>query len=59
MSRKHYTLLAHIIRQETTMKQLARESLDEERELVRHLCNLLGRDYENFDRNKFTEACGI
>jgi hypothetical protein len=59
MSRKHYTLLAHFIRQEITMKQLARESLDEERELVRHLCNLLGRDYENFDRSRFIKACGL
>jgi hypothetical protein len=59
MSRKHYTLLAHVIRQEVTMKQLAHESIDEECELVRHLCHLLRHYNERFDSRRFTEACGL
>jgi glutamate racemase len=59
MSRKHYTLLAQIIRQEVVMRELSHQSIDAERELIRHLCSLLRRDNENFDKQKFVEACGL
>ena len=59
MSRKHYVLLAEILRQEFAVRQLAGSKLEEERELVRLLCRALKDDNLAFQKETFAKACGL
>lgn len=59
MTKKHYQLLANILRNHIVVEQLAGSQLGKEAELVAQLNTALKRDNPRFDYKRFKEACGL
>lgn len=58
MTRKHFELLASIMKAHIAAEQLAGSSLNEERLLV-HLLQHLLSNHTRFDQRRFIKACGL
>lgn len=59
MTKKHYQLLASIIRNHVAAEQLAGSQLGRETELVKYLSDALWANNMRFERSRFREACGL
>ena len=59
MSKKHYILLASILRNHVAVEQLAGSDLSREKDLIYRISNIMQKDNKNFDKVRFREACGL
>jgi hypothetical protein len=59
LTKKHYNLLASIMRAHVAAEQLAGSELGREYQLVLSLSILLKHNNERFDPARFVEACGL